>query len=162
MSQEINVGAQVAQEQLTIAPVAAQQTRAQSPAIKFRMLQGFRPQAGGLLYAHSAAFIKLTGMREGRRVSAEFFKLVMGPVAYRHHVDANNPRWTGFMVQTDKGVELTEGGKMNTHWINANPEHVAAFIDILSTGSTDRAIPPATPSPYQPRESRASCDEAAP
>ena len=129
------------QAQITVAPqaqaTAPRTVRPASPALAFRMLQGFRPMAGAALYAHTAAVLQLTGMDKGKRVPYATLVAVLGETAVKHH-----QKTTGFFGADEKGVFLSELGKINPHWLaaNVNAELKAACIEVLTTGKTNDKV----------------------
>ena len=110
--------------------------------IKFKMLQGFRPQAGSHLFAHTAAVLELTGMAQGKAVPRSTLTAIMGETAIKHHTAK-----TWMFSATSKGVELSDLGQVNPHWLQADPELKAAYMEILTTGKTSKPMPQAYVNP---------------
>ena len=110
--------------------------------IKFKLLQGFRPQAGTHLFAHTSAVLELTGMIQGKAVPRSTLTAIMGETAIKHHTAK-----TWMFSATSKGVELSDLGQVNPHWLQADPELKAAYMEILTTGKTSKPMPQAYVNP---------------
>jgi hypothetical protein len=110
--------------------------------IKYRILQGQRPGNGALLFAHTAAFLELSGMLTGGKVAKSLASHVLGDTAVKHHLNT-----TAFFDHDSAGLSLSAMGAFNPHWTTCNPEYKAAFMDILTTGKTTRAMPASTVNP---------------
>ena len=107
-----------------------------TPAIKYRMLQGFRPGSGSALFAHTAAFLELSGMDQGKRLPSKYVESIIGPAAIKHHLKA-----TGFFEVNASGLAVSPLGIDAFALRSINPELKQAFIDILATGKTDKVVP---------------------
>jgi len=118
-----------------VAPVT-QASKPQAAKLAYCMLQGFRPMSGQSLFAHTAAFFKLSGMSETKAVPNALVSRVMGSTAVRYHL-----KQTGFFDQTERGLVHSATGREYFTKIRAtNPELVAACVEILTTGKPNDKI----------------------
>ena len=116
------------------APVAAPQTRVAKPALKYCILQGYRPMSGSALFAHTAAFIELTGMTS-KPVARALVARCMGATAVKHHT-----RSTYFFDETEKGLIVSAIGKAAFALRHIDPELKAGFIAVLTMGKPDARV----------------------
>ena len=116
------------------APVAAQQTRAPKAKLAYCILQGYRPMSGAALFAHTAAFIELTGM-SSHAVPRATVTRAMGQTAVKHHT-----RSTYFFDETEKGLIVSAIGKAAFALRHIDPELKAGFIAVLTTGKPDARV----------------------
>jgi hypothetical protein len=114
----------------------ASQPAAPKAEARYCMLQGFRPGAGKALFAHTAAFMELSGMNQGKRIPRSMVLQFLGAAATKHHLNS-----TGFFAQYADGVEVSPMGKEGFALRAIDPELFAGFVDILSTGKTSRSMP---------------------
>ena len=105
-------------------------TATKAPAVKFYMLQGFRPVSGGDLFAHTHAVLTLLGMYKGAHVAGSTLPKLLGDTAIKHHI-----RVTGFLGQDKDGYYLNEGGKQIFPAREMSPESIDCFTQILTTGT---------------------------
>lgn len=126
------------------------QTQTQKPAAKgaqnsapvaaarpmFALLQGFRPAAGAALYAHTAAFLALSGMGAGKHIPRATVVRFLGDTAVKHHTNK-----TGFFEQHADGLTVGAMGAEAFALRTIDPELFAGFMDILATGKTSRNMP---------------------
>lgn len=131
----------------TVAPIApaaqeaAQQEAAQQEAAQQSAVLGYfvninRPTAGARLFAHTAAFLALSGMSEGKAYPRGKATQVIGPVAVKYHLDPKQ----GNFEATENGLVLTEKGKITFSARKVDPEMLKAYRGILSTGKADGSI----------------------
>jgi hypothetical protein len=118
-------------------PVTVTQALSNSP-IAFAIVDYARPNAGAALFAHTAAFLKLSGMQEGKAYPKAKASQVIGQTAIKYHTSNGN------FEATSAGLTLSSKGNAFFMARNAshpvNPELEAAFIDVLTTGNiNDRA-----------------------
>lgn len=116
----------------------AQESKPAAPAatLKYCMLQGFRPAGGKALFAHTQAFFELSGMAQGKRLPRAMVAKALGDTACKHHLNT-----TGFLAQYADGVEISDMGREAFKLRSIDPELLAGFRDILSTGKTSRNMP---------------------
>lgn len=105
-------------------------------AIKYCMLQGYRPRGGSALFAHTAAALELFGMDKGASIPKARLATVLGDTAVKHHLNT-----TGFLAQDEHGVTVSDLGKDAFLLRHVDPEEKAAFIEILTTGKTEKPLP---------------------
>lgn len=115
------------------AQTVAQQNKAQAvAAIKYALEANTgRPMAGNALKAHTAAFLVLSGMYEGKPASIAQARVVLGDTAISYHTKRGN-----FERAVD-GLRLTEKGEMFFAIRGAIMESVEGYIDVLTTGNID-------------------------
>ena len=106
-----------------------------SNAAKFALSQGFRPSAGAALFAHTEAFLTLSGMYAGATLPRSTVVRFMGETAVKHHLNS-----TGFFAQDVLGVHISAMGMDAFKLRTIDPEMLAGFTDILSTGKTARTM----------------------
>jgi hypothetical protein len=104
--------------------------------VAFHMLQGFRPMAGSALFAHTAAFLELSGLDAGKTLPRATVAKCMGDTAVKHHLNS-----TGFLEQSSTGVTVSLMGREAFALRSIDPELKAGFLDILSGGKTERNMP---------------------
>lgn len=114
----------------TQAPASA----TQAPALTHVIKNGFRPSAGAALYAHTQAFLELSGMAEGKAVPRATVSKAIGDTATKYHVAQCN------MEATPEGLTLTERGQVLFSTRSINPEMLKAFKGILTTGKADGTL----------------------
>lgn len=118
------------------APKAAPKTAAKNAgatgSIKYAIVDYARPKAGHALFAHTAAFLKLSGMDEGKAYPSSKARSIIGATAVKYHSGNGN------LAATDKGLTLTPKGRaFFAARGEANPELLAAFIGVMTTGKPD-------------------------
>lgn len=130
------------------APIVAPLVKVAKPALQFVLIG--RPGSGGDLFAHTFAAFSLLGLFDGRRVDRNALLRVWGQRAITWHHDRDairvSPDGAPVIVEsnkfehTDGGYALTEFGKsFFSDRTKHNPEMVAVFLDLLSTGKTERS-----------------------
>lgn len=125
------------QTQTQASKASAQNSTPVAPrALAYCMLQGFRPAAGAALFAHTAAFLALTGMDAGKRIPRATVVKALGETAVKHHLTR-----TGFFAQYPDGVTVSDMGVDAFKLRTIDPELFAGFSDILATGKTSRNMP---------------------
>lgn len=97
-------------------------------AIKFAIQDFARPRAGAALIAHTAAFLELSGLADGRAMPKAQAARIIGARAVQYHTDNGN------FQQTEKGLILTEKGELFFVSRNADAELMAAFREVMTTG----------------------------
>ena len=93
-----------------------------------------RPTAGARLFAHTAAFLALSGMADGKAYPRAKATQVIGPVAVKYHMGNGN------IEATEDGLILSERGKAEFGKRKTDPEMLKAYTGILSTGKADGSI----------------------
>lgn len=104
--------------------------------LSYCMMQGYRPGSGSALFAHTAAALALLGMDKGKRIPRSTLTRILGETAVKHHTNS-----TGFFEQDSNGVAVSSMGRDAFAMRSINPELLAGFMDILTTGKTSRALP---------------------
>lgn len=108
------------------APKGAKEVQA---AIKYCIVDYARPKAGHALFAHTAAFLRLSGMDAGQAYPIAKAREVVGATAVKYHSSKGN------FEPTAKGLALTAKGKaFFAARGEVSPELLAAFTEVLTTG----------------------------
>jgi len=104
--------------------------------ITHRLTEGARPSSGTRLFAHTAAFLALSGMTRGATVPYEQATAVVGPTAVKYH------RLLGNFEPTETGLKLTPQGREFFRELRTqpDPELIAAYVDVLSTGNANAKV----------------------
>lgn len=94
-----------------------------------------RPSAGSRLAAHTAAFLKLSGMADGKACPGATALKVIGPTAVKYH------RLIGNWESTKDGLKLAEKGRA-FFAARGEPdlELLAAYVEVLSTGAVNEKV----------------------
>lgn len=113
---------------------------AKAPKGKLAFCLMNRPAAGnggGLLAAHTSAFLALSGLADGKAVPKATMLRAWGQTAVNYHA-AN-----GRIEQTEEGYTLTEFGRefFTFRETGIDKEARAMFVDLLTTGKTSRECP---------------------
>ena len=94
-----------------------------------------RPKAGRSLFAFTQAWLELSGMMNGARVSAKVLKQITGDTAVSYHTKNGN------FAQDSGAIELTlKGNNFFTERMIGNQydeKTLDTFKDILTTGKID-------------------------
>lgn len=116
------------------AKVAQKPAAKPAQAIKYAIEDFARPQAGAALAAHTAAFLALSGMSDGKAYPRAMATKVIGPRAISYHLGNKN------FELTEDGLALTAKGinAMSARTIDA--EKFAAFSEFFKTGELNDAI----------------------
>lgn len=114
-------------------PQQAPQTQQEAPkGIAFAIVDYARPKAGAALFAHTAAFLELSGLNAGAAYPKGKATQVIGQTAVKYHTGKGN------IEQTADGVKLTDKGRA---FFSARPavdkELHAAFIEVLTEGKVN-------------------------
>lgn len=100
-----------------------------APSIKYAIADYARPKAGAALFAHTAAFLELSGLNAGQAYPKSKAAQIIGQTAVKYH-SAN-----GNFEQTAEGVKLTDKGRA---FFAARPavdkELHAAFVEVMTEG----------------------------
>lgn len=113
-------------------PQTQQQAPAQALPIAYGIADYARPKAGAALFAHTRAFLELSGIIEGKAYPKAKATQVIGATAVKYH-SAN-----GNLAQTADGLTLTEKGKaFFAARGETDKELHAAFVKVLTTGQLD-------------------------
>lgn len=112
------------------APQKPQQAAQEAaPSIKFAIADYARPKAGAALFAHTAAFLALSGINAGQAYPKSKAAQIIGQTAVKYH-SAN-----GNFEQTAEGLKLTDKGRA---FFAARPavdkELHAAFVEVMTEG----------------------------
>jgi hypothetical protein len=106
---------------------------ASKPATEATIVDYARPKAGAALFAHTSAFLKLSGMNEGKAYPRNTAVQVVGQTAVKYHAANGN------FESTSAGLTLTAKGQAFFMARNAshpiNPELEAAFVEVMTTGN---------------------------
>lgn len=116
----------------TVKPSTATQALSNSP-IAYAIVDYARPKAGAALFAHTSAFLKLSGMNEGKAYPRAKASQIVGNTTIKYHTHNGN------FEATSAGLTLSTKGNAFFASRNANhpinPELEAAFIEVLTTGN---------------------------
>ena len=115
------------------APAKTEQATQEAPkGIAFAIVDYARPKAGAALFAHTAAFLELSGLNAGQAYPKSKAVQVIGQTAVKYHASNGN------LEQTAEGVKLTDKGRA---FFAARPavdkELHAAFIEVLTEGKVN-------------------------
>lgn len=115
------------------APAKVEQTTQEAPkGIAFAIVDYARPKAGAALFAHTAAFLELSGLNAGAAYPKAKAVQVIGQTAVKYHAGNGN------IEQTAEGVKLTDKGRA---FFAARPavdkELHAAFVEVLTEGKVN-------------------------
>lgn len=111
------------------APVAA------APALKFTIVDYKRPQRGHALHAHTAAFLTLSGMADGKAYPRAAAVTAIGQTAVKYHCGNGN------FERTADGLKLSDKGYESFIFRSAvDPELLAAYMDVLSKGTPNASV----------------------
>ena len=100
-----------------------------APSIKYAIADYARPKAGAALFAHTAAFLALSGINAGQAYPKSKAAQIIGQTAVKYH-SAN-----GNFEQTADGLKLTDKGRaFFAARGEADKELFAAFSEVLTTG----------------------------
>lgn len=115
------------------APQKSQQAAQQAaPSIKYAIADYARPKAGAALFAHTAAFLALSGINAGQAYPKSKAAQIIGQTAVKYH-SAN-----GNLEQTAEGLKLTDKGRaFFAARGEADKELFAAFSEVLTTGKVN-------------------------
>jgi hypothetical protein len=115
---------------------APAQASKQAPAkLAYHIAQGFRPMSGAKLFAHTAAFLDLSGISEKKPVARALAVRVMGQTAVKYHTERGN------FHHAAEGLFLTVIGTEYLRKMRAvDPELRAAFVEVLSTGKPNDKV----------------------
>lgn len=106
-------------------------------AIKHRIVSN-RPSSGPLLWAHTAAWLELSGMTAGKAFSKRDAIHVAGATAINYHLTK------GTFEQVGDKIKLTAGGKHHFRTMaddgKIDPDQKAAFVALMKTGRTQAAV----------------------
>ncbi len=102
-----------------------------SMEIKYAIQDFARPRAGAALIAHTAAFLELSGLADGKAVPKAQAAKIIGARAVQYHTDNGN------FEPTDKGLTLTEKGTMFFISRVTEPELLFAYREVLTTGKVN-------------------------
>lgn len=114
------------------APKTEQATQEAPKGIAFAIVDYARPKAGAALFAHTAAFLELSGMNAGQAYPKSKAVQVIGQTAVKYHAGNGN------IEQTAEGVKLTDKGRA---FFAARPavdkELHAAFVEVMTEGKVN-------------------------
>ena len=115
------------------APSKTEQAAQEAPkGIAFAIVDYARPKAGAALFAHTAAFLELSGLNAGQAYPKSKAVQVIGQTAVKYHAGNGN------IEQTAEGVKLTDKGRA---FFAARPavdkELHAAFVEVLTEGKVN-------------------------
>jgi hypothetical protein len=113
----------------TAKPAAASKPVAAAPSLKFVIAAYKRPQRGHALWAHTAAFLTVSGMADGKAFPRASASKVIGDTAVKYHCSNGN------FERTADGLKLTEQGFEAFVLRSTDPEMLAGFTATLSQGT---------------------------
>lgn len=109
--------------------------------IRFAVQDFARPKAGNLLAAHTAAFLSLSGMLDGKGVAKTTATKILGARAVQYHTNNGNFDHTADgLILTPKGEEF-----FVTRNLAVDPEALAAYEAFFTDGKQNPAINIKTP-----------------
>lgn len=104
-----------------------------SNEVKFHLVAGVRPSSGGLMFAHTLAFLRASGLIEGGSIPAATARKVLGDTAVTHHT-----KKTAQMILDGASIKLSPtGGNYFSDRPSISPADVDAYREILTTGKPD-------------------------
>lgn len=104
-------------------------------ALKFTIVDYKRPQRGHALHAHTAAFLTLSGMADGKAYPRALAVKAIGETAVKYHCGKGN------FDRTADGLMLSEQGYESFVFRSAvDPELLSAYMDVLSKGTPNPAV----------------------
>lgn len=115
------------------APQKPQQAAQEAtPGIKYAIADYARPKAGAALFAHTAAFLALSGINAGQAYPKSKAAQIIGQTAVKYHTANGN------FEQTAEGLKLTDKGRaFFAHRPEPDKELHAAFIEVLTEGKVN-------------------------
>jgi hypothetical protein len=114
-------------------PVAAA-TAPAAPKLAFTVLDGFRPSAGAMLFAHTDAFLTLSGLKDGGSYPKAKTVASIGARAVKYHTAQDN------IEQTADGIRLTSKGAMLFAARTIDAEMAKGFSEVLSEGKANNVV----------------------
>lgn len=117
-----------------VSPSKAAAPAAAKTEIRFAVQDFARPRAGASLYAHTSAFLELSGMADGKPLPKAQASKIIGARAVQYHTANGN------FEQTDKGLILTEKGEMFFISRATDLELLAAYRAFFTDGKVNPAI----------------------
>lgn len=103
-----------------------------------------RPSAGNALYAHTDAFLTLSGLKKGKSIPQAQVIEALGARAVKYHL--NNLTF----ALTEKGIRVSEFGHLIISKRMIDPEMQAAYVEVMTTGKTNAFVKnPAAISPVK-------------
>ena len=106
-----------------------------APALKFTILDYKRPQRGHALAAHTAAFLTLSGMADGKAYPRALAIKSLGETAVKYHTGNGN------FCRTADGLTISEQGyEFFTFRTAVDPELLAAYTEALSKATPNALI----------------------
>lgn len=116
----------------------AKTTRTATPATvrTHYVADQFRPAAGAMLFAHTAAFFELSGFGSGKVLPRATIIQAMGARAVKYHTDRGN------FEHAETGMRLSPMGKEYFNEIRAKaiPEYVNQYKEVMTTGKTNPLV----------------------
>ena len=123
---------QAAQKTEQAAQKTEQAAQEATPGIKFAIADYARPRAGAALFAHTAAFLALSGINAGQAYPKSKAAQIVGQTAVKYH-SAN-----GNFEQTAEGIKLTDKGRaFFAARGEADKELLAAYVSVMTTGQVN-------------------------
>lgn len=109
--------------------------------IKFAVQDFARPSAGAALYAHTSAFLALSGLADGAPCAKAIASKILGARAVQYHTNNGN------FTHTEKGLMLTDKGFefFAVRMTQTDPEMMAAYSEFFIKGQQNAAINVKTP-----------------
>lgn len=87
-----------------------------------------RPKAGAALFAHTHAFLVHSGIASGAAFPKAKAVQIVGATAVKYHTGNGN------LAATPEGLKLTPKGQAAFSVRGLDPEYLAAFVEVLTTG----------------------------
>lgn len=125
---------QAPQEAAADAPQATE-TQATAPKTLRFHIGTNRPGNGSLLFAHTAAFLSLSGLRDGKAVPVALAQRVIGHTAVKYHCDR-----TGAFAITKEGLTLAKPGHFDKRGKDVRADLVAAYEALMADGTASDTI----------------------
>ena len=113
------------------AKTEAKTTQAAALQITHAISDYARPKAGAALFAHTHAFLVLSGIQAGGAYPKAKAVQVVGPTAVKYHTQNGN------LEATAEGLKLTPKGQAAFSVRPIDPEYLAAYTEVFTTGKTN-------------------------
>jgi len=116
------------------APKVEQPAAPVSKPLAYHLADGFRPEHGNLLKAHTEAFFRVTDMVNGKRVPTSLAQTVLGKAAVSWHTKKGN-----FDI-TAQGLGLSDAGELKFGLRGINEEFCAAYVAVMTEGTLQPGV----------------------
>lgn len=115
-------------------PAAKTAAKAKAPAITTLIADYARPVAGNRLAAFTAAWLQLSGLKDGKAVQRATLVKIAGPRAIQYHTSNGN------FETTPDGLKLTTKGQNAFGARSIDPEMLKAYSEALATGKQSDVV----------------------